>query len=100
MEKDITIINLLERLKLIIDFSCIEIIDFWEADLCAIGLKKGNKLIYISTYNYTDIHEAFEVDFDLEIIDETNPDKVIVVKEFRNASENQLKDEIDCFFFK
>lgn len=28
------------------------VVDFWEADLTAIGLKIENKLVYISSFNY------------------------------------------------
>ncbi len=40
MVKDKTITEVLERLRLVIDFSLLEVVDFWEADLCAIGLKE------------------------------------------------------------
>ncbi len=70
MEKDITILKLIERLKLTINFNLVEVVDYWEADLCAIGLIKGNKLIYISTFNYLGKQELM-YDFDLEIIDKT-----------------------------
>lgn len=29
-----------------------EIVDFWEADTTAIGLKINEKLVYVSTFNY------------------------------------------------
>jgi hypothetical protein len=57
MEKDKTIIELIERLKFKVNFALLEIVDNWEVDLCAIGLKKGNKLVYISTFNYVKNNE-------------------------------------------
>lgn len=96
MEKDITILKLIERLKLIINFSLLKVVDYWEADLCAIGLMKGNKLVYISTFNYIE-NEELMYDFDLEIIEENDKEKISVLKVGRNVSENDLVDEIKLF---
>jgi len=95
MEKDKTILNLIERLKLIINFNVIQIVDYWQADFCAIGLKKGNKLIYISTYSY-DVNNI-KYDYDLEIINEEKEDNINVVKEVRSVSEDELVKDIKFF---
>jgi putative N-acetylmannosamine-6-phosphate epimerase len=96
-EKDKTITELINKLKLVINFNLIDIVDYWDADLCAIGLKKGNRLVYISTYGY--IHdEKIKYDFDLELINETSEDKIEVVKEGRGVSEIDLAAEIVMFF--
>lgn len=97
MEKDITILKLIEKLKLVINFTLIEVVDYWEADLCAVGLKNGNKLVYISTYNYTE-NEDVRYDFELEIIDQTNKEKINVIGFGRNISEAELVNEIKLFF--
>lgn len=94
MKKDITIINLIGKLKDIIDFSLLEIVDYWEADLCAIGIKKENKMIYISTYNYAS-NSPITYDFDLEL---TGSDEINVIKQGRNVSQSLLIDEIKLFF--
>lgn len=96
MEKDITILKLIERLKLIINFSLLKVVDYWKADLCAIGLTKGNKLVYISTFNYAE-NEELTYDFDLEIIDENDKEKISVVKIGRNVSEDELVNEVQLF---
>ncbi len=96
MEKDKTILELIERLKLIINFTLLEIVDYWEADLCAIALKRGNKLVYISTFNYIE-KKVLNYDFDLEIIDVNHIEKLNVVRKGRNISEDQLVDEIKLF---
>jgi hypothetical protein len=95
INKDKSISNLIERLKLIINLSLVQIVDYWEADLCAIGLKKDNKLIYISTYSY-DISNI-KYDYDLEIINEEEEDNINVVKEVRSVSEDELMKEIKIF---
>ncbi|MCS3530750.1 hypothetical protein [Chryseobacterium sp. JUb7] len=32
----------------------LEIVDFWDSDITAIGFRFGEKLLYISSYNYFD----------------------------------------------
>ena len=96
MEKDITIQKLIERLKLIINFDLIEVVDYWEADLCAIGLIRENKVVYISTFNYSE-NEDLMYDFDLEIIDEDDKRKFKIVRVGRNVSEAELVSEIKLF---
>ena len=96
MEKDKTILELIERLKMLINFSLLEIVDYWETDLCAIALKKENRLVYISTFNYAG-NKELKYDFDLEIIDVNNNEKFNVVRKGRNVSENELVNEIKLF---
>lgn len=96
MEKDITIQKLIERLRLIINFDLIEVVDYWEADLCAIGLIRENKVVYISTFNYSE-NEDLMYDFDLEIIDEDDKRKFKIVRVGRNVSEAELVSEIKLF---
>ena len=69
--KDITIEKFLKNLKNALDTSQVEVIDLWEADTCAIGIKKEDKLVYISTYNYCQ-NNIISYDFDFEIINENN----------------------------
>lgn len=96
MEKDLTILKLIERLKLIINFTLLEIVDYWDSDLCAIGILKENKLVYISTYNYIE-NEELMYDFDLEVIDENDKEKFDVIRVGRNVSEAELVSEIKLF---
>ena len=96
MKKHISITRLLERLKLEIDFDAIDLVDYWEADLCAIGLKKGNRLIYISTFNYlTSKEPGFDVDF--EILDGMATENLKAVNTGRNVSEAELINEIRVY---
>ena len=96
MEKDITILKIIEILKLKINFSIVEIIDYWEADLCAIGLRKGNRLVYISTFNYLE-NQELNYDFDFEIVDLNNNSRLNIIKVGRNVKEAELIYEIKCF---
>ncbi|WP_158960983.1 hypothetical protein [Myroides fluvii] len=96
MEKDITILDFIERLRLKINFNAIKIVDFWESDLCSIGIMKENKLIYISTFNYVN-DKKLMYDFDLEILDKNDNEKINVVKEGRNIGEEELIHEIKIF---
>ena len=92
MEKDKTIIDVLEKLKLVTDFHLVEIVDYWEGDYCAIGLKRGNKLVYINTFN-----PDGKYDYDFEFVDTLNVEKLNVIKEGRGASEELLISEIKEF---
>jgi hypothetical protein len=96
MEKDREILKLVERMKLNIDFSLLDIVDYWEADLCAIGLVKDKKVVYISIYNYIEKEELM-YDYDLERIDENDKEKYDVVRVGRNVSETELVREIKLF---
>ena len=91
--KDITIENFLKNLKNALDTSQVEVIDLWEADTCAIGIKRENKMIYISTYNYIE-NKPIRYDFDFEII---NKNKLEVIKERGGVTERELLDEINIF---
>ena len=91
-----SILDLIERLKLIIDFNGVKLIDYWEAELCAIGLNNGNNMVYISTWAYIE-EETLMYDFDLEILEEKQRDTINVVKKGRNVSEAELVDEIRVF---
>lgn len=92
MEKDKTILSLIEKLKTIIDLSVFKIIDYWDADLCAIGIKKGEILIYISTNKYRS-YKIIKYDYDIEM-DNVNPEKIELIKEVRGASESELIKDI------
>lgn len=85
MKKDKTITSFIDRLKLISNFNLVEIVDYWEADFCAIGIKRGNRLIYISTFN-----DAERYDYDLELLNEQKMDDIKVIKEGRGVSEDVL----------
>ena len=95
--KDLRIENLLTKLKRSLDFNLIEIVDYWDADLCAIGIKKGDKLIYISNYNYVDSKEL-KFDYDFEIINKREITKLQVVNKFRDKLEIELLNDIKMFF--
>ncbi len=95
MEKDKTILDLLKRLRSVIDFELLQIVDYWEADLCAIGIKRGKRVIYISTYNYLNKHLRF--DYDLEILDNLDESNFKLIKEARQASEDELVKDIKEF---
>ena len=95
VEKDQSILELIERLKSKIDLTRMEFVPYWDADLCAIGLKQRNHLIYISTFE----EPAFHCYFELELIDEKKNDETIkVVKAGRGVSEAELVDVMKATF--
>ena len=93
MKKDKTILDFIEKLKLVLDFTLLKVVDNWPSDLCAIGLQNGNKLVYISTFNFADKNEL-KYDYDLELIDESDKTKINVLKEGRGVTEDQLTEEL------
>lgn len=96
MTKDKSLIDLIEKLKLRVNFSLIEIVDNWDADLCAIGLKRQERLVYLSTWNFADgIYDGY--DYDFELLNEQQPDKLNVLKEARNIKEEECITDIKKF---
>lgn len=91
MKKDKTIIELIKRIEQYSDLKDIQVVDYWEADLCAIGLKKEDKLMYIGTYSYVD-NEMIKYDIDLEVVKDNG--SYTVLKEIRGIPEAQLFVEI------
>ena len=92
MEKDQTIIALVNNLEKLPKYYLIEFVDNWDADLCAIGIKRGSRLVYISIYNGNG-----KYDYDLELLDTVNIEKLNVIKEERGVSEEDLINEIKRF---
>ena len=85
MVKDNIIMSFMTRLKSIIDFNLVEIVDYWDGDLLAIGIKRGCKLVYLAA-NKSINSRLITYDFDFEIIKEDKIDNIKVIKESRNVS--------------
>jgi len=97
MKKDKTILLLIDKLKLLENFKLVEIVDYWDGDLCAIGIRRKNKLVYISTFNSVN-EDVVVYDYDLEFINnELKLDKIDVVKRGRGISENETLREVQSF---
>jgi hypothetical protein len=101
LTKDDSIINIIKRLKLL-GFK-FRLFDYWEIDLCAIGVKQDNKLIYISTCSF--LHQkVLKYDYDFELnshkdvntIDENNKPKI--VGQGRGVLEDVLLNKISEFW--
>lgn len=63
--KDKTIRNLISHLSNKIDFERLQIIDYWEADNCAVGFinEIKDKLIYVSSFQKELNHFYVELEF-------------------------------------
>ena len=51
--KDKTILSLIDRLKALMGVDAFDVVDRWDADLCAIGIARPDNhhvLVYVSTY--------------------------------------------------
>ncbi|MCS3800988.1 hypothetical protein [Niastella sp. OAS944] len=96
MTKHKTILDLIEKLKHQTDFDKAEIIDHWDALLCSIGIKKGIRMVYIDSSNFSD-GRIDGYDYDLEILHEEQPDNINVIKEGRNVTEQEIISVIKAF---
>ena len=96
MEKHKSIIHFLDIIRHIVDSDGVELVDYWDGDLCAIGLKREDRLVYICTYPYIDLDPP-KFDCDLEIIDLQVIEKINVVKEMIGINEDDLIKEMSTF---
>ncbi|MEM6684379.1 MAG: hypothetical protein AAF617_01185 [Bacteroidota bacterium] len=97
MKKDTTITDFLHQIEPLMHTHNLQIVDHWKADLCAIGIQKESKLIYISTYNYL-TESVVQYDFDLELIDDSDTTNSTIVKEGRKVAAQELIQELKTFF--
>ena len=97
--KDKTINNILVKLKKALPFACVELVDYWDADLCAVGFKKDDKLVYLSTYVFVKEGKKGTVkyDYDFELLNEQDKTEVNVIKEAREIDEATLIKDIKEF---
>lgn len=93
MQKDDSILYLLRELDVLFGPGNIIIKDFWEADLCAIGISSAHskKLIYISTYSKDPGNYYINVESDMNM-----PGKSEIVID--NADISFLSDLISRHF--
>jgi hypothetical protein len=95
INKHKTIVTLLDKISLSVNLDLVEIVDYWNADLCAIGIRKENKLVYISNYNYLN-KKQIRFDYDFELIAEAD-NRGIVFKEGRNVTDDDLITDLRNF---
>ena len=89
MENKISEINNLVHKLALEDFSGYEFVDYWDADTTALGLKKGNVLIYISAYDYFKTN-GYDV-----IIEELETG--VILRSEDNRSYDELMNDIQSF---
>ena len=96
MEKHKTLVAILEKIRSKSDFDKVEFVDNWDSDLCAIGFKCGNRLVYLSSYNLAEgTTEGY--DYDFELLNEKESGNLNVLKEAKNVSEEELIADIKAF---
>ena len=99
--KDKTIKNILKNLKKVSPFDGVEFVDYWDGDRCAVGFKKDNKLVYISTHTFVSEGRKGDVtyDYDFELVDEQDEDDLEgnLLKEVRGIDEAMLLKDIKEF---
>jgi hypothetical protein len=85
VEKDKSVTDFLGRLQLATDLTLVQFVDYWDADLCAIGIKRGNRLVYISTFDV-----VYKYYYELELLDENELGKYTVLQRGDGVDENVL----------
>jgi hypothetical protein len=74
------------------------LVDFWEGDNYAIGLRKNEKLIYISTWNFKDsIENSPQFYAEFELINQITFKTIKIEKRLNNLSKEELVEEIQRF---
>lgn len=92
MIKHAIINKLIQKLKERLNFNLLEIRDYWDGDLLAIGLVRGNKMVYIAAKILK--NRIILYDYDFEILDEEHLDNLNVIKEVRDITEEELINAI------
>lgn len=99
--KDKTIISIYKYISQILGASFFELPNFWDADNFAIGLKKNDKLIYISTWNHKNRPDNdMRYYVELEFIDENTNETKNKYKHLDNVKKETLIDEVQIFLRK
>lgn len=74
------------------------LVDFWDADSCALGFTKGEKLIYISTWHYRANKEReIKCYAEFELIDVKSLEPKRTIKQMHEISLREMLNEIGLF---
>ena len=77
------------------------LVDFWDSDNFAFGLKKGDKLIYISTWDFREYQvNKIKCYSEFELIDEVSLETKENIKQLNGISIDKLVEEIKVFILK
>ena len=92
LTKDPTIKSVVKHLASKYGFDSFKLRDYWEGDLCAIGLSdiKEKHLIYISTFGKAENH--FFIELENTKPDETDDFPYVSVGEYDNISLDELEN--------
>ena len=92
IEKDNDLLNLLSMINSEINSEDLIIKDFWEMDLCAVGLSniKNKKLVYLSVYNSPKIIE-YSLEYDYEQLDSMSEIRSCNKEELLQIIKNHLE---------
>jgi len=75
-----------------------ELIDFWDADSFAVGLKKDQKLVYISSWDYRNKKlEEMQYYAEFELIDDHTFESLGSIKELKDLDPEKLIKEMKDF---
>ena len=96
---DARIIQIVKYIQVNFSQDFFKIVDYWDGDLCAIGLQHEDKLIYISTYLMrSDENGAITYYSEFELIDLATLETKAQVNTFTMITKEKLLIEIKSFF--
>ncbi len=76
-----------------------EKIDYWDGDNCAIGFKREEKIIYISTWNFRNLDATLMRYYaEFEIIDVISLETLETKKILNAATKDELVAEVVLFY--
>jgi hypothetical protein len=97
--KDVSIQNLGNKLQRRLGKNNFEFTDFSDADLFAIDIKRGNKLIHISTWDYRNNNpQDMRYYSEFEFLEEDRIETQIPYKILKGVNSEELLNEIKLFF--
>jgi len=95
--KDQSIIAIWDTISKLFGDNFFTIVDFWEGDNYALGFRKGDKLIYISTWHFRENLDSGNCFSEFELIDESTLETKKHIKRIDNIKIELLINEIRTF---
>jgi hypothetical protein len=99
--KDKTIIAIWTVMLEVFGATFFKVTDFWNADNCALGFQKGEKLIYVSTWKFKDYSDSgIKCYTEFELIDEVTFETKQSIKKIECIAIDDFINEVKTFVGK
>ena len=94
--KDKTIKDIWQEVQTVFGKDYFSIVDFWESDNFALGFKRDDKLVYVSTWHFRD-SDGLNCFAEFELIDAQTDETRETFKTIEKITTSNLVDEIKSF---